>query len=261
MDGKRGTAQRPSGGMEPLSFSDASFEPLVRHDAVPHRTSGAELPILGCAASSSATFEAQPNYLDSEHKSGEHFTDKTAQVLDDHASSRSKSPRARDERAFNDCANTSKHSSTNSADGSAAIRETSSEQQPQVAALELEERAGLMFVVGDPEPVASGRPAALRKATKHAVLCGAEIIRSLCKKHGPQLSASFGNFDQLVGLGWLLADVVLGCLISRADALAIGRKASKMAPDFKKEFAAPATRAGKKRFSSDEERAQAFEAA
>jgi len=64
-----------------------------------------------------------------------------------------------------------------------------------------------------------------------------------------------------VGLGWLLGDLVLGCLISRNDAFAVGRRAGKLAAEFKKEFAAPRTRAGKKKFASEVERARAVAAA
>ena len=99
------------------------------------------------------------------------------------------------------------------------------------------------------------------RATKGAVERGAKLIRELCEAHGTQLSQSFGNFDQLVGLGWLLGDLVLGCLISKDDALAVGRKAGKLAASLKKEFAAPRTRAGKKQFSSEQEQALAFAAA
>ena len=148
-----------------------------------------------------------------------------------------------------------------SADSSGAIREASTEPQPQLAASEFQERADIMFVVGAAAPVASGRKSALPCATKDAVERGAKLIRELCEAHGTQLSQSFGNFDQLVGLGWLLGDLVLGCLISKDDALAVGRKAGKLAASLKKEFAAPRTRAGKKKFSSEQERALAFAAA
>ena len=160
-----------------------------------------------------------------------------------------------------DVEDASSSSSASSAGASRAIREASPEPLQEVADWELEERIAIMFVVGAPAPVASERGALLPKATKQVVQRGADLIRALCKAHGSQLSQSFGNFDQLVGLGWLLGDVVLGCFVSRADALAIGRRAGKLAPDFKKEFVAPRTRAGKKKFSSEEEQARAFSAA
>ena len=50
---------------------------------------------------------------------------------------------------------------------------------------------------------------------------------------GKQLSHSFGNFDKLVGAGWLMGDVIQGRLIDRADAFAVGRKIGKLAPTLK----------------------------
>ena len=163
----------------------------------------------------------------------------TARVACEDASSRSESGRARDDQASKDVEDASSSSSASSAGASRAIREASPEPLQEVADWELEERIAIMFVVGAPAPVASERGALLPKATKQVVQRGVDLIRALCKAHGSQLSQSFGNFDQLVGLGWLLGDVVLGCFVSRADALAIGRRAGKLAPDFKKEFVAP----------------------
>ena len=84
---------------------------------------------------------------------------------------------------------------------------------------------------------------------------------SACQRSGKSLSEAFGNFDQLVGQGWLIGDVVLGVLIEHSDAFAVGRKAGKLAPGLKAEFSAPARRVGKARFSSDEERAASMTAA
>ena len=67
-----------------------------------------------------------------------------------------------------------------------------------------------------------------------------ERKKLICK-----LSACFGNFDNVVALGWLLGDVLLGVLMPHADALAVGRKAARMAPGLKEAFAAPSRRAGK----------------
>ena len=118
-----------------------------------------------------------------------------------------------------------------------------------------------MFVVGAAAPTASGRRAVLPVATQEAVVLGWEVIRARCKADGKELSRSFGNFDQRVGLGWLLGDLVLGELIAFDDALAVGTKAVKQGPDFKAAFAAPSRRAGKARYSSDEDRERALAAA
>ena len=97
--------------------------------------------------------------------------------------------------------------------------------------------------------------------TKELVLRVWKTIRALCQRSGKSLSEAFGNFDQLVGQGWLIGDVVLGVLIEHSDAFAVGRKAGKLAPGLEAEFSAPARRVGKARFSSDEERAASMTAA
>jgi hypothetical protein len=141
----------------------------------------------------------------------------------------------------------------------------SSEAQPQLTPAELrtelEERQALMFVVGSKAPATSGRRALLSFATKEAVQLGWETIRDRCKADRPELSRSFGNFDQRVGLGWLLGDVVCGFLIPFDDALAVGTKAVKAGPDLKAEFAAPGRRAAKARYTCTEERERALAAA
>ena len=150
------------------------------------------------------------------------------------------------------------------ANNSAGIQQ-SSEAQPQLTPAELrtefEERQALMFVVGAKAPAASGRRALLSFATKEAVQLGWETIRDRCKADRPELSRSFGNFDQRVGLGWLLGDLVCGFLIPFPDALAVGTKAVKAGPDLKAEFTAPSRRAAKARYSCNEERERALAAA
>ena len=125
---------------------------------------------------------------------------------------------------------------------------------------ELEERASLMFIVGNTSPVASGRPVLLQEATKELVQLAWEVVHTLIQHEGAELSSSFGNFDKLVGLGWLLGDVVQGRLVPGPDALAIGRKAGKLAPGLKADFAAPSRRAGKRKYrpgsDGDEQRAR-----
>lgn len=155
--------------------------------------------------------------------------------------------------------------------GQAAAADGSAEkQQPSKAVLqlsaaelrkELMERQTLMFKVDSSAPAASGRRAVLPFATKEAVQLGWEVMRARCKADGRQLSTSFGNFDQRVGLGWLLGDMVCGCFIPFDDALAVGTKAVKAGPDLKAEFAAPRRRAEKARYACTEERERALEAA
>ena len=247
--------------MEVPPCSDAPVEPPVRRDSMPQHASGDGDPFLSPSPSSSATIIGEPSNQDTFRRPNEERSDNTGAAVCERDSSQSEAGRARAGNGSIDPEDASNLPSPSSAGVSAAIHDTSCEPLPEVADSELEERIKIMFVVGDPEPVASGRGSVLRKASKQVVLRGADLIRGLCKAHGPQLSQSFGNFDQLVGLGWLLADMVIGCLVSRADAFSIGKKAGKLAPGFKKEFEAPRMRAGKRKFSSEEERARAFSAA
>ena len=109
------------------------------------------------------------------------------------------------------------------ASASAAADDSAGQDEPSAPALcvseaELEERIALMFVEGAAGPAASGRGAAMLVPTKELVLCVWKKIRALCQRSGKSLSKAFGNFDQLVGQGWLIGDVVLGVLIDHSDA-------------------------------------------
>ena len=114
---------------------------------------------------------------------------------------------------------------------------------PCVSDSELEERLALMAKIGTRAVVASGRPAAMPKPTLELVHRGWKVTKEYCYAHRQELTASFGNFDQRVGLGWLIGDVVLGCKIDFADALAVGIKAVKRGPKLAAEFGAPRRRA------------------
>jgi hypothetical protein len=170
--------------------------------------------------------------------------------------------RARDHQALGEAAASSNGQSGHAAADAWPGPETPAEQVEQPAAppseQQLAERAATMFVVGARAPVASGMPAAAQEATKELVLRAWSAISALCKANGKQLSSSFGNFDKVVGLGWLLGDVVLGYLIAGEDALAVGRKAGKLAAGLKEEFAVPLRRAGKQKFVSADARARAM---
>ena len=109
---------------------------------------------------------------------------------------------------------------------------------------ELEERWDLMFVEGSNAPVASELLPSRSVATKELVQRAWKLVEDR-KKRVRKLSACFGNFDKVVALGWLLGDVLLGVLMPHVDALAVGRKAARMAPGLKEAFAAPSRRAGK----------------
>ena len=123
-------------------------------------------------------------------------------------------------------------------------------QAAELTEEELKLWAALMFVVGAPGPVASGRLSAVTKLTKELVHRGWMVVEKLDIK---ALSRSFGNFDKVVALGWLLGDIVLGCLMPRINAFSIGGKASKLAPGLKSEFAGPRRKAGKVSFDDSDE--------
>ena len=107
-------------------------------------------------------------------------------------------------------------------------------------------------------PTASGRLPATHAVTNECVQFAWRAVAELCDEHGPALSQAYGNFDRVVGLGWLLGDIALGLLISKADAHKIGRKGGKLAPGLQAQFDAPARRLGKRKTAaSDEEWAAA----
>ena len=59
----------------------------------------------------------------------------------------------------------------------------------------------------------------------------------LCDAQGTSLSESFGNFDRVVALGWLLGDAVGAPLLSRKDTHKVGLKARRDAGAIKAEQA------------------------
>ena len=95
-----------------------------------------------------------------------------------------------------------------------------------------------MFVVGAAEPSPSGLLPLASEPTKALVKFAVAHFAALSKAHIAALSKSFGNFDRVVGIGWLIADAVRAVgapLITRADAHAIGSKAQRKAADIKDE--------------------------
>jgi hypothetical protein len=95
-----------------------------------------------------------------------------------------------------------------------------------------------MFVVGATEPVPSGLPPLASEPTKALVKLAVKHFGDVPKAHIGALSKSFGNFDRVVGIGWVIADAVrpLGApLITRTDAHAIGGRAQRKAGDIKDE--------------------------
>ena len=146
------------------------------------------------------------------------------------------------------------------ADGSAAASSSSAAalEQPAVpqagvpdepdsplTATAVAERAAAMFVVGSAGTQASGRPPFGSAATKQLVQLAFTAVNELCDELGTQLSDSFGNFDRVVGLGWLLGDAVGAPLLSQKQAHAVGLKARRDAVAIKaaiKDLKKPASR-------------------
>ena len=65
--------------------------------------------------------------------------------------------------------------------------------------------------------------------TKELVQLAFVAANELCDAHGKALSKSFGNFDRVVALGWLIGDAVGKPLLSRVQAHAVGLKARRIA--------------------------------
>ena len=92
-----------------------------------------------------------------------------------------------------------------------------------------------MFVVGTSAPQASGMSPAAKRATMELVMLAYNAANELCDTQGDALSQSFGNFDRVVALGWLLGDAMGAQLLSREQAHQVGNKARKAAVAFKAE--------------------------
>ena len=65
-----------------------------------------------------------------------------------------------------------------------------------------------MFSLDATGPAASGMPKVAEKATMELVSLAFGAVGKLCDQHGKALSKAFGNFDRVVGLGWLVADAL-----------------------------------------------------
>ena len=124
----------------------------------------------------------------------------------------------------------------------------------KVDELEWHGRADIMFKVESGGPVASGRLPAAKTVTKEMLHDAWEAIKAVAKSRGRQLTQSYGNFDKLCGLGWLLGDVICGRLVDGDVAYRVGRRLGKPASGLQAEFAAPLRRFGKRKFATEEVR-------
>ena len=82
-----------------------------------------------------------------------------------------------------------------------------------------------MFVEGSAGPVASGQTEVVREVTGNILKITWAYVQGLAQDHINALSKSFGNFDRVVALGWLLGDAVGLPLMERKQAHTIGLKA------------------------------------
>ena len=82
-----------------------------------------------------------------------------------------------------------------------------------------------MFVEGAAGPVASGQTDVVREVTGNILKLTWAYVQGLAQDHINALSKSFGNFDRVVALGWLLGDAVGLPLMERKQAHTIGLKA------------------------------------
>ena len=88
-----------------------------------------------------------------------------------------------------------------------------------------------MFLKEQGEPCASGKGAVAafgEKATKGLVQSAANVIKQLWETLETEVKRSCGMIDKEELLGYLLGDVLLGELLPRSDARAVGHKAAKL---------------------------------
>ena len=86
-------------------------------------------------------------------------------------------------------------------------------------------------------PTASGMEPLAATASNGLVKAAFDAVKVVCDRDGRSLSASFGNFDRIVGLGWLVGDALGHALLSREDAFKLGGAASKRATALPSEIA------------------------
>jgi hypothetical protein len=86
----------------------------------------------------------------------------------------------------------------------AAALTASAEPEAAITVDALAVRADLMFIAGLPEPGASAMNALASKATKGLVRLASKLVSDWPQARIDNLSRSYGNFDRVVALGWLL---------------------------------------------------------
>ena len=139
-------------------------------------------------------------------------------------------------------------------------------EEPKIAltAAVLLERRNKMFVAGTPEPTASGMDAVATALTNEDVQLASVVVAGWKQDDITALSRSFGNFDRVVALGWLLGDLLDLPWLERKQAhsfgLAAGKKAGKVEEEIKAMKKRASSRASKLK-QGDLEARHALEAA
>ena len=116
---------------------------------------------------------------------------------------------------------------------------------PLLTAAGLEERAAAMFMPGASAPVASDMGCAVSAATGELAVLAWKLIDKWPKARIDELSHSFGNFDRVVALGWLIADALGLPLLEREQAFVLGGSAAYYGKKISGELAAEDRRVGR----------------
>ena len=122
------------------------------------------------------------------------------------------------------------------ASSSAGHAEALEAAKPPPAALTaamMAERASAMFSLDATGPAASGMPKVAEKVTMELASFAFGAVGKLCDQHGKALSKAFGNFDRVVGLGWLVVDALGYPLVARDAAYSVGIKLRKLPGELK----------------------------
>lgn len=126
------------------------------------------------------------------------------------------------------------------------------------------QRASVMLSLDAIGPMASGLSKVAKIATMEMVSLAFGAVGKLCDQHGKALLQAFGNFDRVVGLGWIVTDA-LGCpLVPKDTAYTVGLKLCKLPGELKTDQLAArkaASRAISKLPADDPKRQQLKQAA
>ena len=109
----------------------------------------------------------------------------------------------------------------------------------------LASRASAMFVVGQAAPTASRLGRAATEPTGELMQLAHNVVEGWSKAHVDARSQSFGNFDRMVALGWVVADALGEPLLEKETALKVGFAASHRAKKIAKESFADMRKLGK----------------